>query len=1170
MYHPASEDPREEYIELFNRGAEDVNLSGWKFTGGVRFAFGTNTVIRAGGFLVVAANVTNFTAKYPGMTNVVGNWQGTLSNSRNDIDLDDASGARADSVRYADEGDWAVRRRGEPSPTPTSPYRGWVWYKEHDGMGKSLELINPALGNQHGQNWAASMENEGTPGAPNSVAATDLAPLIVQVQHLPIIPHASDDVTVIARIIDEQTTGVTVTLHHRVDAVPANSFSSESMFDDGAHGDGAANDGIYGAFIPAEAHGTVVEFYVEASDAGSHTRTWPAPVYDTNGANLGQVANALYQVDTSTYSGDQPIYRLIMTERERVDLAVIQAGGYAMWPSTPGLAQSDAQMNGTFISVEGTGAECRYLVGIKNRGHGTRNRKPNNFRVNFVSDTPWKGVGALNLNGQYTHVQVFGAALCQLAGVAGGQSRAVQVRVNSTNLALGGTSPLPNFDRTYGSYAANEVINADWAERQFPDDPNGNAYRVVRDITTPSASFDYRGANWTSYTNTYYKRNNESENDWSDLMAMLQVMGGSDMFTTEDVRRVVNVEQWMKHIAIMAIFGNNETGINTGWNDDYNIYIGRNDPRALLVYYDLDTIVGQGGSLGTSATIWGATTVHSSQDIGTALNRFMHWPEFEPIYYYTLQQMMNTTFSKVHYDELLDRTLGGYVPGNVISNMKIWMDSRRTYIQSVINPYLATNPPPATLAATVSGEPRSPTPLNFAALTVGGEGITHYRYKLNNASYGPETPVGNPILLSALAPSSTNTVTIIGRTADGTWQPRPTVSRTWVVNANWPAVRINEVLAWNDFVYDHHGTFPDVIELYNEGASAIDLSGMRLTDNTGSPDKFTFPAGSTLAAGAYLVLYANNPDGTPGTHLGFGLDYEGESVYLFDRIDRGGALLDSVIFGQQVPDKSIGRAGNAGEFVLIEPSAGNNNSPLPLGNFRNLKINEWLAAAQSPFAIDYIEIYNPETLPVCLSGLHLTDTPIGAPALHTIAPLSFIDAGGFVPFMADGSPSDGARHLSFQLASEQGQIALSAPDFSIIDQVIYGPQQPGVPLGRCPDGSETIRAQTVPTPGIYNFCPAAPPQPQTVSLVAMTNFWRYDMSGSDLGTAWLDPNYDDSSWLSGQPLFHDIPRPDKLHVARTSPHNCQRNEPLHDLLPHTFQCAGECEHLGITTLSRGG
>jgi len=103
-----------------------------------------------------------------------------------------------------------------------------------------------------------------------------------------------------------------------------------------------------------------------------------------------------------------------------------------------GEQNTDAQMNGTFISVDGAGTSVRYTTGIRNRGHGSRNRKPNSYRVNFPSDRRWKGVTALNINGQYTHAQIAGAALCLKAGLAAGMSRPVQVRVNNANLGDNG------------------------------------------------------------------------------------------------------------------------------------------------------------------------------------------------------------------------------------------------------------------------------------------------------------------------------------------------------------------------------------------------------------------------------------------------------------------------------------------------------------------------------------------------------------------------------------------------------------------------------------------------------------------------------------------------------------------------------------------------------------
>lgn len=92
--------------------------------------------------------------------------------------------------------------------------------------------------------------------------------------------------------------------------------------------------------------------------------------------------NALYQVDDSTYSGAQPLYKMIMTENERAELQTI--------PSQSSLQGPNAQMNGTFISFDGAGTSLHYLVGIRNRGHGSRTANPPNYHVAFRSDDAWK------------------------------------------------------------------------------------------------------------------------------------------------------------------------------------------------------------------------------------------------------------------------------------------------------------------------------------------------------------------------------------------------------------------------------------------------------------------------------------------------------------------------------------------------------------------------------------------------------------------------------------------------------------------------------------------------------------------------------------------------------------------------------------------------------------
>ncbi len=1094
MYHPSSENVLEEYIELFNKGGSSVNLTGWRFSGGVQFTL-TNVSIPAGGYLVIAANTNVFKLKYPDVANVVGNWTGFLNNSAEDIDLDDALGNRADSVRYADEGDWGIRQRGPDD----LGHRGWVWFKEHDGLGKSLELINPSLSNNEGQNWASSRTLNGTPGTVNSVQTNNLPPMILGAIHAPILPTATDPIRVSARIVDESPNGLTVTLNYRADAATPPAFTTVPMNDAGVNGDVVAADGLYTATIPPQANNTVIEYFLAATDQQGSLRTWPAPaIAAADGAGpTGQVANALFQIDNSSQSttNGQPIYKLIMTEAERAELAAI--------PGQSNIEGPNSQMNGTFISIDGAGIANHYLASFRNRGHGSRTANPPNYHVAFRSDDPWKGVTSLNLNSRFVHLQHLGSVLARRSGVAGAESIAVQLRVNNANRAVSG-SPM------FGSYAANEDVNGDWAQNHFPDDPNGNVYRVIRDIAPPD--FSYRGEDTNAYRNTFFKESNVSEDAWADLIGMLRVVGinNATSFTTENVRQVVNVEQWMRHLAFMTIVNNRESGLNTGFNDDYFMYAGATDPRFILNYWDLDTILGGGDSPGsTTDSIYTST---ANNGAGQALDRFLRWPDFEPIYFETVRTLLNTVFEPTAFNATVDYHLASYAAGTTDS-IKNWMLQRRAFLLSNLPANGVTNPPVATL----TGVPRSPTPLNNATITVGGANVVSYRASINGGAFGAETPIATPINLSGLA-NGTNRIAVIARHANGTWQADSNATvRGWTVNPGWPSVRLNEILAQNDAAVNYFGTFPDLIELFNEGATSVDLSGLRLTDDTTAPNKFTFPAGTTLAAGARLVVYANNPDATPGLHTGFSLEANGEGVYFLDRLAAGNTILDSVEFGLQLSDRSIGRI-SGGDWVLAQPTFGAANVAQPVGNTSTLKINEWLTAGVSPTPDDFVELYNPDALPVALGGLHLTDEPIGAPKRSPIAPLSFIAAGGFRTFIADGQKKP-ANHVNFKLGIEQGELALTAADGTVIDCVIYAPQQLGISSGRCPDGGAAVRTQLIPSPSSPNACPVAPPAPLAVNLVPITNVWHYEESGTDLGTAWSATDFDDSTWLSGPALL---------------------------------------------------
>ena len=217
MYHPYSEaleaeDVGLEYIELFNRGVTAISLQGWRISKGVEFTF-PNVTLDGGAYLVVAADTGTFAARYPDVANVIGGWNGRLGDSGETVELRDEADAVMDSVAYAQDGDWAVRELGPVD----NGHRGWRWRDDHDGGGKSLELVDAALPHEYGQNWAASDADGGTPGMANSVAATDVAPLIGAVNHVPVVPGPVDPVTVTAKVIDKSGDGLEVSLHYRVD-----------------------------------------------------------------------------------------------------------------------------------------------------------------------------------------------------------------------------------------------------------------------------------------------------------------------------------------------------------------------------------------------------------------------------------------------------------------------------------------------------------------------------------------------------------------------------------------------------------------------------------------------------------------------------------------------------------------------------------------------------------------------------------------------------------------------------------------------------------------------------------------------------------------------------------------------------------------------------------------
>ena len=982
MYHPMSELDGHEYIELVNIGDGPVRLQNWKFTSGVNFAF-PDVFLAAGEFLVIAADPVEFTATYGPVTNLIGGWIGSLSNRGERVRLADEKGEQVDELTYSDQGDWALRTRVTDTGEP-----GWIWEAAHDGTGESLELIYARLTNKSGQNWGSSVGGP-TPGAVNSIVQEEaaIAPLIHGVEHRPRVPTSTETVTIRAELRDTSMRGLSATLYYRVSALEEPEFSDTAMVDDGLHNDGEAGDGIYAASLPAMVEGSVIEFYVFATD-GLNARTWPAPT------SIGQVANAHYQVDNEPAPEGQGIYRLVLNRSESRAFSQVDR-------------DSNAQHHCTLIADDCSGPVVRYLCGMRVRGASSRRDNPPPMRVNIPRDTPWNETTQMNLNSQFTWLQFMGMKILQASDLAASDSKRIALRRN-------GNDPTSGNQEDYGSFVHLQPPNGEFIDDKIPEDRQGNLYKKVR----PDVDWAYRDGDLTRYARDGWgKQTNDSEDDWSDLDEFLRVMNeapGSPDYI-DQVEVVANLDQWMRWFAAEALIANGETNASNGADDDYSMYRGVVDPRFIFLPHDLDTILGQGdGSRITDPEF----TIFDMSGRGDSLGPLVplfNEPEIRTRYFMALRDLLQSSFSKPRFDALVRNNLTGWVPNGRINDVIDFMDARRTHVTGLVEAELG--PPGALLA-----------PANLASQT----------------------------------------------------EPHGTVY-------------LSEILAVNESAHEHAGSFPDYIEIRNGGA-ALSLAGYSITDDPAIPDKFVFPAGLSIAAGQRLLIYADS-ETSPGIHLGFSLNGAGEHVVLYDS---AGNVLDAISFGPQVADRSIGRTG-AGEMSwnLNQPTPGSSNQPHSLGDPVGLRINEWLTKPEVVYSQDFLEIYNPDPLPVSLGGMAVTDDPLNYPTRAILPALSFVAGGGFAVLEAVGAGSaNRPGELPFKLASDHGWLAIYGSNGVEIDRVHTLCDARDQSQGRETDGAALYAQFAVPTPGFSNTADLSA-QSAILQSLRITEIMYHPPAGSD-------------------------------------------------------------------------
>jgi parallel beta-helix repeat protein len=512
------------------------------------------------------------------------------------------------------------------------------WPDEPDGKGPSLELINPAFDNARPCSWGSST-GPGTPGTQNSAySAGNVAPCVTGVTHTPVQPASSQAVTVTAQV-DDNSAVAAVVLRYRPEGTSG--YVATTMTGGGGS--------LYTATIPAHGDGQYVEFHVTATDDEGATRSVPdgAPGSISAETGLPVTVSYLYLVENTPPTSTLPIYRLIVTHENLTELVTR--------PIT-----SNVLLDAAFVY----GGEAFYDVGLRYRGD-TRTFTPRPYRVKFPDEHEFESRERINLVSDELGREALAHDLFQRAGLPAPHTRFVTLFVN---------------ENRQGDYLDVENVDHDFLEAHFPGDDSGNLYRG-----TEHADLSYRGPDPDAYRLYYVKKTNEPVDDYSDVIALTDVLSNTPGTTFRaQVEAVADSDEWLRWFAVQAVLDNHEGALWIGNGDDYFLYHRPSDGRFVLISWDHDYTF-----LLPSHSIWEPNWLGPQ-----VVRRILNYPDLTRRYYQEIASLVADEFSAAEMFPRIDA-----LPDVVGSGDK---DELRWYVTNRI-PALNAQIPATTLSIKTNG-----------------------------------------------------------------------------------------------------------------------------------------------------------------------------------------------------------------------------------------------------------------------------------------------------------------------------------------------------------------------------------------------------------------------------------------------------------------------------------